>query len=96
MPCENCGRTFLPDRLEVHLRSCAKLSKKINPEEMGQIKPGSGSMNSQPQNNIFGTPNLNNKAIKGELSECTMCGRTFSKNMMENHVKACQKRWTPN
>jgi len=24
MPCRNCGRTFLPDRLEVHLRSCDK------------------------------------------------------------------------
>merc|ERR1712166_315977 len=22
LPCQNCGRTFLPDRLEVHLRSC--------------------------------------------------------------------------
>nr|CAD7435497.1 unnamed protein product [Timema monikensis] len=22
VPCENCGRTFAPDRLEVHLRSC--------------------------------------------------------------------------
>jgi hypothetical protein len=24
MPCRNCGRTFLPDRLEIHLRSCDK------------------------------------------------------------------------
>lgn len=24
MPCQNCGRTFLPDRLEVHLKSCNK------------------------------------------------------------------------
>jgi len=24
VPCENCGRTFLPDRLTVHLRSCKK------------------------------------------------------------------------
>nr|CAD7404908.1 unnamed protein product [Timema poppensis] len=22
VPCENCGRTFAPDRLEVHQRSC--------------------------------------------------------------------------
>ena len=22
VPCKNCGRTFLPDRLEVHLKSC--------------------------------------------------------------------------
>ena len=24
VPCRNCGRTFLPDRLEIHLRSCDK------------------------------------------------------------------------
>ena len=27
MPCPNCGRTFLPDRLQVHLRSCRKPNK---------------------------------------------------------------------
>lgn len=26
--CENCGRTFLPDRLIVHQRSCLKHPKK--------------------------------------------------------------------
>lgn len=24
MPCHNCGRTFLPDRLNIHLKSCDK------------------------------------------------------------------------
>jgi hypothetical protein len=24
MPCHNCGRTFLPDRLQIHLKSCDK------------------------------------------------------------------------
>ena len=28
VPCENCGRTFLPDRLIVHQRSCLKHPKK--------------------------------------------------------------------
>lgn len=23
-PCQNCGRTFLPDRLKIHLKSCDK------------------------------------------------------------------------
>ena len=27
VPCQNCGRTFLPDRLGVHLRSCRPSSK---------------------------------------------------------------------
>lgn len=24
VPCPNCARTFLPDRLDVHMRSCGK------------------------------------------------------------------------
>jgi uncharacterized Zn-finger protein len=31
VPCENCGRTFLPDRLLVHMRSCkVKMESKVN------------------------------------------------------------------
>jgi len=28
MPCHNCGRTFLPDRLAIHLKSCDKAHPK--------------------------------------------------------------------
>lgn len=95
MPCSNCGRTFLPDRLEVHMRSCAKLNKKpVNPEDGGMMQSPPTMMSSKTDS-VMGTPNLNNKTMKGEMPECTMCGRTFSKNMMEQHVKACQKRWVP-
>ena len=38
VPCENCGRTFLPDRLEVHLRSCrpGKTSSPRSPSPRGK------------------------------------------------------------
>ena len=29
VPCQYCGRTFLPDRLEVHLRSCGRSSGSV-------------------------------------------------------------------
>ena len=58
----------------MHLKSCAKLNKK-NPEEGG---PGGQS------SSAFSTPNLNNKGSKaGDLNECSMCGRSFSRAMME-------------
>ena len=31
VPCETCGRTFLPDRLQVHMRSCAKANPAPKP-----------------------------------------------------------------
>ena len=33
MACHNCGRTFLPDRLEIHLRSCDKAYAKKKKED---------------------------------------------------------------
>lgn len=37
MPCRNCGRTFLPDRLEIHLRSCDKAYAKKRMGEGSQL-----------------------------------------------------------
>jgi hypothetical protein len=37
------------------------------------------------------------KGMKGgDGDNCSMCGRNFSKNIMEQHVKSCQKRWAGN
>ena len=48
--CPNCARTFLPDRLVIHLRSCNKQYGKAeaspDPKKGGSIekvKPGGGS-----------------------------------------------------
>ena len=42
--CDNCGRTFLPDRLEVHLRSCnkafaKKMAQTAGSAEFPKIRP---------------------------------------------------------
>lgn len=56
-PCHNCGRTFLPDRLKVHLKSCDKAhSKKGN---------DAGGMNGAQGNQNFGSPDTKSKGIKG-------------------------------
>jgi hypothetical protein len=83
MACHNCGRTFLPDRLEIHLRSCDKAySKKKGEEEKSTAMHSSvGSIGGGGSN--FSTPNLNNKAMKGDTQNCSLCGRQFNKNIME-------------
>lgn len=42
--CPNCGRTFLPDRLEVHLRSCrpGNTSKPVRPKVASSALPAEG------------------------------------------------------
>ncbi|XP_029646472.1 zinc finger protein 474-like [Octopus sinensis] len=36
--CPSCGRTFLPDRLEVHIRSCKSSEDKIKPKQENRPK----------------------------------------------------------
>jgi hypothetical protein len=77
MPCHNCGRTFLPDRLQIHLKSCDKaFSKKANSEPIGN---GGNQSDSN-----FNTPDLRNRSMKADgNSNCSLCGRNFSKAVME-------------
>ena len=51
VPCEHCGRTFLPDRLVVHLRSCAKNSLKI--ESKGANQRSHSKPQSKTQSKFF-------------------------------------------
>ncbi|CDW76549.1 UNKNOWN [Stylonychia lemnae] len=98
VPCHNCGRTFLPDRLQIHLKSCDKAhhSQKKGGEDVSKSTSSlSESFKSQGQNASLSTPDLRNKAINGQdSSSCNLCGRSFSQNLMENHLKSCQKRWS--
>jgi len=91
MPCHNCGRTFLPDRLQVHLKSCDKAYAKKSPNEESKSMPDKSTSGG---NSNLSTPDLRNKPIKGQdSSTCNLCGRSFGANLMENHLKSCQKRW---
>ena len=38
--CKNCNRTFLPDRLTIHLRSCKTADKKV----VFSVNPVSGEL----------------------------------------------------
>ena len=82
MACHNCGRTFLPERLEVHLRSCNKSAKKKDTNDL--IESSIGSIGGKSTNSQFSTPDNRNKPIKGgDSSTCNLCGRNFSPNLME-------------
>jgi len=58
-PCPNCGRTFLPDRLLVHLKSCKGDTKKGSPS------PG--------RNAGAGGPGMS-QSMKASLGEGSMSG----------------------
>lgn len=56
--CPNCGRTFLPDRLVVHLRSCNKAYGKTDsiPNKGSPMRASGGGGLGGSNNNAMGSP----------------------------------------
>ena len=85
-PCPNCGRTFLPDRLVVHLRSCNK---------QAGLKNKIAALNKANDNGSGTLPEINaeKKQPAGQRTEpCSICGQQISKTSMPIHMMNCQKR----
>ncbi|XP_018573986.1 uncharacterized protein LOC108913016 isoform X2 [Anoplophora glabripennis] len=86
VPCQNCGRTFYPDRLLVHQKSCktpqnnpkttsSELQVPNNPIPMSQSSPATPSGRRPPS------------------VECYICGKMFGSNSIKIHEKQCLKKW---
>lgn len=86
-PCPHCGRTFLPDRLQVHLRSC----RGSNSQQGRATAPPSSSGGSKQQ-----TP-PRRPAGPPVLPRCYLCGQQFGTTSIGIHVPQCyakkQAQW---
>lgn len=91
VPCENCGRTFNPDRLPVHQRSCRpnnplKLSKNFDPS-----RASSGGQRPSPLGDYRRrSPQPPNKP---KTVVCFICGREFGTKSISIHEPQCMKKW---
>lgn len=99
MPCPNCGRTFLPDRLEVHLRGC-----KPKPSANAAISAGSGGTSAahsgapaSPKQSLARAPSpspgTREVLPKPRTVVCYICGREFGSASIEIHRPQCAKKW---
>ena len=97
--CQNCNRTFLPEKLPIHQRSCtasnparrveapSKETREDNGSMSGSIRNGSGKYNTFDENE---TVNMNS----GNLMQCQNCGRSFNAIPYSKHIKICAKVFT--
>ncbi|KAK2497809.1 hypothetical protein MC885_020360 [Smutsia gigantea] len=49
LPCEFCGRTFLPDRLLVHQRSCKPKGKRLSSDDLTGLQRAPGGIPARPR-----------------------------------------------
>lgn len=82
LPCESCGRTFLPDRLLVHQRSCKPKGEgpgapnANRPNDLTGLKKASGGIPARPRTLI-----------------CYICGREFGTLSLPIHEPKCLEKW---
>ena len=98
-PWEFWGRTFLPDRLIVHLKSCGKGKTKASPAKGGSAKADDGddieeaklkpkpiakaASKSSPKASPSGPPGL----------IWYICGRKYGTKSLDIHLKQCIELW---
>uniref|UniRef100_A0A8C3JEU5 C2HC/C3H-type domain-containing protein n=1 Tax=Calidris pygmaea TaxID=425635 RepID=A0A8C3JEU5_9CHAR len=106
LPCGNCGRTFLPDRLIVHQKSCRGGSSSVGLSSSSPSKSckGPSSVSGSASNDLSKTcqgkrgvaPALLDKAQvirRPPAVLCYICGREYGTKSISIHEPQCLKKW---
>lgn len=77
IPCPKCGRTFAPDRIDVHERSCKSAGSKIPQRSNGtKHQEMDGHSSGYSSGKYSKTPN-EPEPVKPKTVVCYICGREF-------------------
>ncbi|XP_040397816.1 zinc finger protein 474-like [Cygnus olor] len=98
LPCGTCGRTFLPDRLIVHQRSCKGSGSGVglpssNPHKSGSAKEDPCKTSQQKSR---AAPAMLDKARvvrRPPTVICYICGREYGTTSISIHEPQCLKKW---
>ena len=99
IPCSNCGRTFLPDRLQVHQKSCTvdNPMKRAGDGAMPRAKTNLGNSNNNSSINAsdnggqHSEPNSTNPPSKTVHKNklCCLCMKKIPASILTNHLVRC-------
>jgi len=100
-PCPNCARTFLPESLVKHLRSCGKVGKGSAGAKGRKASPpprktgaggGSGGLLAPKKGTVKKTASKSPaRGPPGIL--CYICGRKYGTTSIDIHLKQCKVMW---
>jgi len=80
IPCKNCGRTFAPDRLPVHMKSCR------------EAKPGMAAQSPTPSDYSTKTKTTSKPAGPVYII-CFICGQKYGSKSIDIHEPQCLDKW---
>ncbi|XP_060071157.1 zinc finger protein 474-like [Ylistrum balloti] len=89
IPCGNCGRTFAPDRLSVHQRSCKPKGGAANMDTSSTSAP----LNQTSGGMMGGSPGGSPPKGGPRTVVCYICGREFGSKSLPIHEPQCMEKW---
>ncbi|XP_066459210.1 zinc finger protein 474-like [Eleutherodactylus coqui] len=95
LPCGNCGRTFLPDRLLVHQRSCKPNGKGLASQHSTANKTSANPNTLSESKTVNECSNATNppNPVKPRTLICYICGREFGTKSLPIHEPKCLEKW---
>ena len=91
VPCENCGRTFLPDSLKRHMKGCATVAGGSNERRRSTLTRKSQLGQAGAEQLKKASPDIG--ALRPKALICYICGREYGSASLEIHLKTCRKKW---
>jgi len=91
--CQHCGRTFLPEKLSIHQRSCTAQNPAKGVGFVGQSLPSSKADNAT-NNGYTRYDDVDIQSVNinsGNLMQCQNCQRKFNAQSYVKHAKVCVK-----
>ncbi|KPA78435.1 hypothetical protein ABB37_06063 [Leptomonas pyrrhocoris] len=97
VPCPNCGRTFLPDRLPVHLRGCkgGGGGGASSPAARNGKPTASTTTTREAAKNTARSPSSARRSLSSGpplLPTCYLCGQQFGTASIRIHVPQCYEK----
>jgi hypothetical protein len=84
--CSKCGRTFLPDKLIVHQRSCNSMNPAKSVLSSSQTRSIIMNENSSQNLKLNSNDNYRDTPEYGHLIKCRECGRNFNPDSYDKSV----------
>jgi DNA-directed RNA polymerase subunit M/transcription elongation factor TFIIS len=90
--CPYCSRTFLPDRLKVHVTSCERNHKRAvssNTTTTTTTTNSNSKVKSPKTGTKTTTTQQNSRQARDALIPCEHCGRKFFSDRLQVHLRSC-------
>lgn len=93
IPCDRCGRTFAPDRLAVHQRSCKAKGGAGGASNAASTSSTPTNSSAGTKQNASGSKTYRQPPEQPNFVLCYICGQKYGSKSIAIHEPQCLEKW---